>query len=186
MSISDAIAERKSVRAYRDEPVSSEVVDAIVEAGRWAPNHGDYHVSVIRDPQLKQQINDRTLAGMKASGIEFLEERAALPGYQPLYGAPVVVLLSGPAESPTTPFNCALVVENMLLQATEAGLGSCFNMSAGLALGGEENRALAEEAGIPKGYTFQCGLVFGHAAAENKFSPDPSERARRGTLSYMG
>ncbi len=186
MSISDAIVKRRSVRAYLDEPVAAEMVDRIVEAGRWAPNHGDYHLSVIRDFQLRQRINDRTLAAMKASGIEFLKERAALPGYQPLYGAPAIVLLSGPAEIPNAPFNCALVVENMLLQATEEGLGSCFIMSVALALRGEDNRGLAREAQIPEGYIFQCGLVFGYAAAENKFSLDASERIPRGTLSYVG
>ncbi len=185
MSISEIIAKRKSVRAYTGEPVSPDQVDQIVEAGRWAPNHGEYHVSVIRDPELKQRISDRALAAMKVSGIEFLQERAALPGYQPLYGAPVAVFLSAPADSPSGPLNCALAAENMLLEATALGLGSCFILGARMVLAGEQNQALAQEAGIPEGYVFQCGVLFGHAAAENKFSPRPEDRTPRGTVTYV-
>ncbi len=185
MNISEAIATRKSVRAYTADPVNSDAVEQIIEAGRWAPNHGDFHLSVIRDPGLKQRINDKTLAGMKASGIPFLEERAALPGYQPLYEAPVAILLSAPADSPAAALNCALVAENMLLQATALGLGSCFFMSAAMVLKGETNTALAREAGIPEGYVFHCGVLCGHAAAENKFSLPAEERAPRGTVTYL-
>ena len=47
---------------------------------------------------LEQKINDRTLDAMVHFGNEFLQQRATLPGYQPIYGPPVVILLSGPAD----------------------------------------------------------------------------------------
>jgi FMN reductase [NAD(P)H] len=183
MPVSDIIARRKSIRAYLDRSVDPEIVDRVIEAGRWAPNHGDYHISLIRNAELRQRLNDRTLDAMAASGIPFLMERASLPGYWPLYGAPVVVLLSAPGSAPTSPLNCALPVENMLLEATANGLGSCFLYSVALVLKGEANRALAEEMGIPAGYDYQCGMLFGHAAPENKFSE--GERAPRGTVTYF-
>ena len=40
MEIADAIAKRKSVRAYLDKPVAAEGLEKIVEAGRWAPKIG--------------------------------------------------------------------------------------------------------------------------------------------------
>ena len=48
---------------------------------------------------LKQKINDRTLDAMVHSGNEFLQQRASLAGYQPIYGPPVLILLSGPADA---------------------------------------------------------------------------------------
>ena len=183
MNISEAIAKRKSVRAYLDKPVLADDLEKIVEAGRWAPNAGPFQISVVRNAGLRQKINDRTLDAMVHSGNEFLQQRASLPGYQPIYGAPVLLLLSGPADAPHSMRNTALAAENMLLEATGLGLGSCYLVSPTLALNGENNRDLAQEAGIPDGYTLQCAVIVGYAAAENKFSV--GERTRRGSVNYV-
>jgi nitroreductase len=181
MSISESIAKRKSVRAYLDTPVDAGDVETVVEAGRWAPNAGPFHVTVLRRPDLKQRLNDATRAGMLTSGIEFLKMRASLPGYQPLYGAPVVILLSAPTDGPYGGVNCALAAENMILQATDIGLASCFIVTPGLALGPDPG--LAKEAGLPEGFAFQCAVLLGHAAEVDPFS-NP-QREAKGTVSYV-
>jgi hypothetical protein len=50
-------------------------------------------------------------------------------------------------------------------------------------LNGESNHDLAREAGVPKGYTVQCAVIVGYAAAENKFSV--GERRKRGEVNYV-
>lgn len=181
MNVSDTIAQRKSVRAYLAQPVSADDVEKVVEAGRWAPNAGPFHISVLRRPELKQRLNDTIREAMLASSIEFLRMRAGLPGYQPLYGAPVAILISGPASSPYTGVNCALAAENMILQATESGLASCLIVAPSLALGADA--ALAQEAGLPEDFVFQCGVLVGYPAATDPYS-NP-ERDRKGTISYI-
>lgn len=181
MTVSEAIANRRSVRAYLDKPVLSGDLERILEAGRWAPNAGPFQISVIRNPGLKQKINDRTLDAMVKSGIPFLQQRAALPGYQPIYGATVLVLLSAPKEGPLGAINTALAAENMILEATGLGLGSCYLMSPTLAL--NRDRGLLTEAGIPDDHVLQCAVILGYAAAENKFTS--GERARKGTLKFI-
>jgi nitroreductase len=183
VSVSKVILERKSVRAYLDKPVSQDDLEKIVEAGRWASNAGPFRISVIRNADLRKKINDSTRKAMRESGIEFLQQRASLPGYQPIYGAPVLILLSAPAEMPNSPFNVALAAQNMILQATELGLGSCFLMSITRALDGKANLELAEAAGIPANFRLQCGIILGHPAAENKFSL--GERTQKGTVNYV-
>ena len=61
MEVSDAIAKRKSVRAYEDRPVHADVLKKIVEAGQWAPNAGPFQISVIQNTGLRQRINNRAL-----------------------------------------------------------------------------------------------------------------------------
>jgi FMN reductase [NAD(P)H] len=183
MNVSEAIAKRKSVRAYEDKPIPADVLKRIVEAGQWAPNAGPFQISVIQNTGLRQRINDRALDAMIHSGNEFSKQRASLPGYQPIYGAPVLILLSAPADAPFGTANTALAAENMLLEATELGLGSCYLMSPTRALNGESNHDLAQEAGVPKGYTMQCAVIVGYAAAENKFSV--GERSKRGKVNYV-
>jgi FMN reductase [NAD(P)H] len=183
MNISEAIEKRKSVRAYEDKPVPADYLEKIIEAGRWAPNAGPFQISVIRSADLRQRINDRALGAMVSSGIEFLQQRAALPGYQPLYGAPLLILLSAPEEAPYGAVNAALAAGNMLLEATALGLGSCYLVSPSLALNGENNRDLAGEAGIPEGYGLKCAVIIGYAAAENRFTA--GERKKKGSVSYI-
>jgi FMN reductase [NAD(P)H] len=183
MNISRAIAERKSARAYLDKPVLPDDLAKIVEAGRWAPNAGPFQISVILNKGLRERINDRTLDAMVHSGNEFLQQRASLPGYQPIYGAPVLILLSGPTDSPYSAVNASLAAENMLLEATGLGLGSCYLVSPTFALNGGSNRDLAQEAGIPDGYVVQCAVIVGYAAIENRFTL--GERARKGSVNYV-
>lgn len=183
MNITEAITNRKSIRAYLDKPVSTSDLEQIIEAGRWAPNAGLFQISVIRNAELCKRINDRTLDAMVHSSIEFLQQRAAMPGYQPHYGAPVLILLSAPDNSPYGAVNAALAAQNMLLEATELGLGSCFLVSPTLALNGEKNIDLAREAGIPEGSSLKCAVIVGYSAAENKFTS--SERNRKGSVNYI-
>ncbi len=183
MTVSDAIAKRKSVRAYENKPIPVDVLKKIVEAGQWAPNAGPFQISVIQNPGLRQKINDRTLDFMIHSGNDFAKQRASLPGYQPIYGAPVLILLSAPMDAPFSTANTALAAENMLLEATELGLGSCYLISPTRVLNGESNQDLAREAGVPKGYAVQCAVIVGYAAAENKFSL--GERSKRGKVNYV-
>jgi FMN reductase [NAD(P)H] len=181
MNVTEAIAQRKCVRAYLEQAVSADDLEKVVEAGRWAPNAGPFHITVLRRPELKQRLNDATREAMLASDIEFLRTRAGLPGYQPMYGAPVAILLSGPADGPYTGLNCALSAENMVLQATEAGLASCFIVTPGLAL--RADAALAQEVGLPEGFAFQCAVLVGYPAATDPYSKP--ERERKGTVSYI-
>ena len=181
LGLEGEIAKRKCVRAYLDTPVSADDVDAVVEAGRWAPNAGPYHISVLRNPAVRQRLNDATLQAMLGSGVEFLKMRASMPGYQPMYAAPVAILLSAPKDGMYSGVNCALAAENMVLEATGLGLASCFIVTPGMALGADA--ALAAEAGIPEGFAFQCAVLLGHAAENDPYS-NP-ERAPKGTVSYV-
>jgi FMN reductase [NAD(P)H] len=183
MEVTDAIGKRKSVRAYENKPVPTEAVSRIVEAGQWPPNAGPFHLSVITNGALRKRINDRTKEAMVRSDIEFLRQRVSLPGYEPLYGAPVLILLSAAGDAPFGAMNTALAAENMLLQATDFGLGSCFLVSPTRVLNGDGNRELAKESGVPEGYTVHCAVIVGYAAAENKFSL--GERAKKGAISYI-
>jgi nitroreductase len=183
MNVSEAILKRESIRAYLDKSVSADDLAKIVEAGQWAPNAGEFHISVIRNAELRQRINDATHDAMVHSGIEFLRQRVSLPGYQPLYGAPVLIFLSGPAAARYSVANTSLAAENMILEATELGLGSCYIVSPTLALNANDNRGLAQEAGIPDGYALQCAVIVGYAAPENKFSL--GKRTKKGSVTHV-
>jgi FMN reductase [NAD(P)H] len=183
MNISEAILKRKSIRAYLDKPVPANELEQIVEAGRWAPNAGAFQISVVRKAGLLKRINDLTHEAMVQSGVDFLKQRASLPGYQPIYGAPVLILISGPTDAVNSAINASLAAENMILEATGLEFGSCFIITPTLALNAPINRDLAKEVGIPDGYKVQCAVIVGYAAAENKFTA--AERNKKGSVNYI-
>lgn len=83
---------------------------------------------------------------MHQSGVEMLVKLSSDPSYNPLYNAPVAVVISvEPASDPDTQAmstaNTACAGENMLLAATELGLGSCYLMSPTMAFNILEVRA---------------------------------------------
>lgn len=54
---------RRSVRAYADRPVADELVENILEAGRWAPsglNNQPWRFVVVRDPRVKESLSQLT------------------------------------------------------------------------------------------------------------------------------
>ncbi|ATW26355.1 nitroreductase family protein [Candidatus Formimonas warabiya] len=181
MDLLEAIAKRKSVRAYLKEQISDEVLAKIIDAGQCPPNAGAYQISVLQNPALLKKLNDLAADAMRNSGNEFLMSRVAIPGYQPLYAAPTAILLSAPAGNPYSAANTALAAENMILAATALDLGSCYLITPTLAFAGDKTGELAKEAGIPEGYTVFCAVILGHAA-ENDFS---APREKRGTVNYV-
>ena len=62
-AILDAIRSRRSIRHYSEEPVNDDAVEAILEAGRWAPsglNNQPWRFGVVRDPECKNTIAELT------------------------------------------------------------------------------------------------------------------------------
>ncbi|MEA1923408.1 MAG: nitroreductase [Pseudomonadota bacterium] len=57
------ICERRSVRHFSDRQPTENQIDAILEAGRWAPsglNNQPWRFAVIRDPELQSKIASLT------------------------------------------------------------------------------------------------------------------------------
>ena len=151
MNVLNAIEMRKSIRDYASERVKEEEMEAIIRAGSLAPVFGRFHITVVQNPALLNRLDSAALEMMKNSGNAFLEKRAAQEGYSPLYGAPALIILSASGGNDAQGFNMANVscaAENMIIQATELGLGTCFVMGPLIAFA---NPALLDEFQIPKG-----------------------------------
>lgn len=118
MNFSELITRRYSVRLYRNDPVEPEKLTAILEAARLAP----------------------TAANRQAFGIIVAQPKSDPEGFRRLYprewflGAPNVLVVCTDAEKAWVNketknyamVDAALVVDHMVLQATELGLGTCI------------------------------------------------------------
>ena len=167
MNTFEAIRNRKSVRTYQNRPVEADKIKAVVEAGNMAagtPMAGEVYFNVVTNAGVLKDIVDGTKAAMANSGMEMLVKLAANPGYNPIYGAPVAVVISTtktdvPNTAAMARANAACAGENMLLAATELGLGSCYLESPVLAFSIPE---VAQAAKLPENAQPQAMIVFGY------------------------
>lgn len=175
MNTLEAISKRKSIRSYKAQQISQAELDALVAAGTCGPIAGSpFQLSVVQDAALLKALNDAAKAGMLGGDNAFMRERASTPGYEPVYGAPTLFVLSAKPEQYALA-NTACAAENLLIAATALGLGSCFFMSTRMALLTEPG--LAARVGIPEGYEFCCAVAVGYTDDETRFAPPKREKA---------
>ena len=101
------IKTRRSVRAYKSEFVPSEALDAVLEAGTYAPTGGGHQsptIIAITDPKYRKEIA-KLNAEVMGSNTD------------PYYGAPVVILVLADGSASTFVEDGSCVLENMMLAA---------------------------------------------------------------------
>ena len=150
-----AIASRKSIRSYTGEQISEDQLEKILFAGSVAPVGGGakncIHLTVVQNQELLRKISTLT-----AKAIHLAE------GADPLYNAPTLIIASGKIGSPFNDEvpNCACIVENMSIEATDLGLGSVYlgSFLNAIRIAPELN----SELGIPDGFAAFAGLAVGY------------------------
>lgn len=164
MNTIEAIKTRKSVRTYKNTPVEREKIAGIVNAGNMAAKAGKVFFHVVDNPDILKEWAITGRLVMQNSGNDFLMKVSSEPAYSPIYHAPVAVIIS--AEKSEDPYfrsmagaNTACAAENMLLAATEYGLGSCYLASAALALNVPE---FAEKVKLSSDLQPYAVVIFGY------------------------
>lgn len=148
-----AIVCRKSVRNYTGEGLCKEELDSILRAAWAAPvgmgEYGAMHLTVITNKELLNDIDK--------NGAEFFGD----PQSHPLYGAPVLIVVSAKADLPTdlVSANAGTIVENMALAATDMELGSVCIWGAMIGL--KSNESLLAKLQLPEGFSVVGALAVG-------------------------
>ncbi len=136
------IKERRSVRAYRQEQIRDEDLNAILEAGTYAPTGMGLQspkIVVVQDPELIAKLSKMNAAVMGITS-------------DPFYGAPTVLVVLADSTRPTYVEDGSLVIGTMMLAAHSIGVGSCWIHRAREVFSSEEGKALLKEWGIPETY----------------------------------
>jgi nitroreductase len=141
MDVFEAVKKRRSVRTYLPDPIPTSVLKQILEAGRLAPsacNLQPWHFIVVTDPQKRRVLS----AGRFA---KFLTK------------CPVVIV--GCGDRAASPKWCivdtTIALENMVLVATEKGIGTCW-------IGSFNEESVKEFLKIPKEFTVVAMLSVGY------------------------
>lgn len=178
------IFNRASIRRYTDEPLDSEVIDTIVEAGLRAPSAGGCQAPALvtcTDREINKELG-------RISKSLYNEGNYPVSTAQPstadvnapesaFYGAPVVVSVLTPKGWSYAPYDAAMASYAMMLAAWSLGIGSCYVSRAKETLSTPEGLRFLKDAGAPEGYEGACHVVFGHPQSWEK-SPKPLLRER--------
>lgn len=109
---------RRSVRSYKPDMIPQDVLDAILAAGTYAAT-GMNRQSPIIVAVTDKAVRDRlSAANARVMGKD--------DGFDPFYGAPVVLVVLADRSMPTYQYDGTLVMGNLMLAAHSLNIGSCW------------------------------------------------------------
>lgn len=158
------IRSRRSVKKYTDQPVPMELVEAVVEAGMYAPS-GMNRQSAIILAVTNRELRDR-LSRMNLDIVLGRQLQTTSGHSDPFYGAPVVLVVLARKDSATRVYDGSIVMENMLIAAHSLGLGSCWIHRAKEVFETEEGKQLLRDLGITDEYEGIGNCILGYAALD--------------------
>ena len=112
------IRTRRSIRKYKPDMVPQEILDKIIEAGLYAASGmGQQNTIIIQvtNKELRDKISkmNQEIGGWKE-------------GFDPFYGAPVMLIVLAKKDWPNRVYDGSLVMGNLMLAAHDLGIGSCW------------------------------------------------------------
>jgi nitroreductase len=152
------LIERRSCRSYKSDPIPTEVLDQILEAGSYAATGMGKQSPImiaVTDKKTRDQLSKMNAAVMGASN-------------DPFYGAPVVIVVLANRAVPTYLHDGSLVMGNLMNAAHSLGIASCWIHRAKEEFDSAEGKAILKDLGIEGDYEGIGHCILGYAAQENK------------------
>lgn len=161
----EIVRTRRSVRTYKPDPISDEIIRKVIEAGKWAPsgnNTQPFEIVVIKDTELMARVAEilNRVHGSKSKQV---------------FGAPVTLVMLGDPRFceayPKGPFRLEILhaslsaaIENMLLASTVLGLGGSLWKTVSPTAG----VLIKELLNIPQFYILKAMLPLGYPTSKVK------------------
>jgi nitroreductase len=154
----ETIMTRRSVRQYKPQAVEREKMQTIVECGINAPNAMNKQPWEVRVVDNADYINGVTELYKKAN-----PKAAEDPAFKNMFrNAPTVVFIGHDTESESSPFDCGLLAENMMISAWSMGIGSCCLGSPARFMKTPEAAEYLQKLGFSEGYELLYCIGFGY------------------------
>ena len=153
MNVSEAIRQRRSIRKFKSDPVSDDNIKMLLESARLAPsgtNSQPWRFVIVKDCEIKKSLRQAAHNQKHVSNapvvivccadletfmkfperVDELIEAGALPENSRNFFVPA--LKKGLDKTPKSSLqiaaagNTAIAITNIMLQATELGLATCW------------------------------------------------------------
>lgn len=150
MSLYDLIISRRSIRQFKQEPVSRDILQKFINASRLAPsaaNRQPLEFVVVDEERIRKEV----FTCLKWAAY-IAPEGNPKPGHEPV--AYIVVLVNSEIREKGFEWDVGAAIENMILAAWEKGIGSCWLLSV-------DREKLREILNIPENYKIDSVLALG-------------------------
>jgi nitroreductase len=134
---------RRSVRRYKEQSVSRELIEQVVDAGRMAPTAmmkqpwkfyvlteadtiSTFSKAIIKT-LTKEMVHEGPIgiAKLAAGALYSLYHSDFKKAPDVFYGAPVVIFITAPKDEDWACYDASMCAQNMMLAAKALGLDSC-------------------------------------------------------------
>ena len=152
----DIIRTRRRCRSYKQQQITDEQLNVVLEAGTYAPTSRGLQspfIVAIQNKDLLKQLAEMNAEVMGATT-------------NPYYDAPTYILVFVPDGFANGVYDAALVLENMMLAAHAQGLGSCWIHREREMFATEEGKELMKQWGLPDGLIGIGALALGYPEGE--------------------
>ena len=147
------LKERRSIRAFRPEQLKKEDLDAIVEAGLYAPSAKN-----LQETKLVVVQDGDTIAQLERLNNQILGNEAG----HPFYGAPMLIAVLSDSGYPCWLQDGALVMGNLMNAAAALGVASCWINRAMETFELPEGKALLAEWGLGENWKGVGNCILGY------------------------
>ena len=146
------IKQRRSIRKYKNERIKKEELNAILEAGKYAPsalNQQSSLMVVVESEDIYQEICELT--------------EKYFPTRKPFfYGSRDIIIVFGDSNCKCPIEDGSLVLQNLFLAAQSINIGSCWINYLRELFRTEEGIKLQEKMNIPSNYFVVGTCILGY------------------------
>lgn len=149
----DLIKTRRSCRRYKPDQIDDRALQAVLEAGTYAPTSKGQQspfIVAVQEPALLKRLSrmNATVMGTDTN---------------PYYDAPTYIFVFAPADGRNPIQDGSCVMQNMMLAAHALGLATCWINREREMFATDEGQALMRQWGLPDGLTGIAAIAIGYA-----------------------
>lgn len=177
-AVDNVIMSRRSIRNYKQIPVSRDTMQVILKAGINAPNgqnRQSWEIRVVDNPDTMSEIK----AAMSAANPD-----VPMAG-DSFRNAPVMAFIAADTSYDFSLLDCGMLSENMVLSAWSMGVGSICLGSPVRFLDGSESirsnpeiRKVMDKLGFSEGYQLVLCVGFGYPLESPNAKPRDESKFR--------
>ena len=173
MEAIEAIMTRRSTRKYKPGMPGKDVIEKVIEAGRYAPsgsNSQNTHFIVFTDKSILAEMTELVkseFSKMEAGPDTYVSLRNSInasktANYVFHYNAPVFIVIANKKGYGNAMADSACALENMMIAANALDLGSCWINQLHWLDENDSVRAFMNKYGLSEEETITGGLSLGY------------------------
>ena len=154
-----AIKGRTSTRSYLDKKVPLKKLEAVLEAGKYAPSARNRQICSILAIRKQRYVTAFAELAKKETGRECY------------YGATTLILVYGPRDDRFTEKDASCILENMFIAAESLNLGSCWINQTDELLNTKDGLKLRKKLGLNENDYVVGTCILGFAKEKGTIKP---------------